>query len=488
MTGQQPFRRAGPPRSPRDLSAVLIEGAVIVGLRRLMLKVWPTHPENELKKMRGKPLPGRCILALCISSFLVGSLFTSRTWTTHPSPNTDGQMTTIREDMPMQDCDHKRKLVEEQSGDIVEKVTKTHQAINTGLWTEQCLDWRRTWPWSRTSRLDGRASELGASSSNHSLPKAFVVVGINTAFSSKRRRDSLRQTWLPRGEKLKKLEKEKGVVVRFVIGHTATPGGVLDRAIDAEDAKHRDFPQAGPRRGLPRALFQDPPLLLHGRLDVGRRLLRQGRRRRPPDPGHVGEHARDVSVQPRIYIGCMKSGPVLSLEGEKYHEPEFWKFGEEGNKYFRHATGQLYAISKDLAYYISTNLVSDSPILHRYANEDVSVGAWFIGLEVDHVDERSMCCGTPPDCALKAEAGNVCVAAFDWSCSGICKSVERMRRFTACAGKETALFGIFICDPGSLLKLCLHPTHRRRRRRRKKFYDYALVLYVRPPMRPQFIS
>ena len=41
--------------------------------------------------------------------------------------------------------------------------------------------------------------------------------------------------------------------------------------------------------------------------------------------------------------------------GMKYREPEYWKFGEMGNKYFLHATGQLYAISKDLAMYISTN-------------------------------------------------------------------------------------------------------------------------------------
>jgi hypothetical protein len=39
----------------------------------------------------------------------------------------------------------------------------------------------------------------------------------------------------------------------------------------------------------------------------------------------------------------------------RYYEPEHWKFGEPGNKYFRHATGQLYAISKDLATYISIN-------------------------------------------------------------------------------------------------------------------------------------
>jgi hypothetical protein len=127
--------------------------------------------------------------------------------------------------------------------------------------------------------------------------------------------------------------------------------------------------------------------------------------------------------KPRVYIGCMKSGPVLAQKTVKYHEPEYWKFGEDGNKYFRHATGQIYAISKDLANYISIN----QPILHKYANEDVSLGSWFIGLEVEHIDDRNFCCGTPPDCRWKAEAGDVCVASFEWSCSGICKSVERMK-------------------------------------------------------------
>lgn len=40
---------------------------------------------------------------------------------------------------------------------------------------------------------------------------------------------------------MKKLEKEKGIVIRFVIGHSATPGGVLDSAIDGEEAKYEDF-------------------------------------------------------------------------------------------------------------------------------------------------------------------------------------------------------------------------------------------------------
>ncbi|MCD9641450.1 putative beta-1,3-galactosyltransferase 8 [Datura stramonium] len=66
--------------------------------------------------------------------------------------------------------------------------------------------------------------------------KAFIVIGINTAFCSRKRHDSLRETWMPKGDKLMKLDKQKGIVVRFVIGHNATPGGVFDRAIDSEDA------------------------------------------------------------------------------------------------------------------------------------------------------------------------------------------------------------------------------------------------------------
>ena len=46
---------------------------------------------------------------------------------------------------------------------------------------------------------------------------------------------------------------------------------------------------------------------------------------------------------------------LLLSRDVRYYEPEHWKFGEVGNKYFRHATGQLYAISKDLATYISIN-------------------------------------------------------------------------------------------------------------------------------------
>ncbi|KAK6134714.1 hypothetical protein DH2020_031540 [Rehmannia glutinosa] len=190
------------------------------------------------------------------------------------------------------------------------------------------------------SILSGSPTSEATKDSNR---KYFMVIGINTAFSSRKRRDSVRATWMPQaGEKRRKLESEKGIIVRFVIGHSATLGGILDRAIEAEDQKHGDIMR-----------------LDHVEATLGETLARHRKK-------------------PRVYIGCMKSGPVLSQRGVRYHEPEFWKFGETGNKYFRHATGQLYAISKDLASYISVN----QHVLHKYANEDVSLGSWFIGLDI----------------------------------------------------------------------------------------------------------
>ncbi|GJS11310.1 probable beta-1,3-galactosyltransferase 8 [Tanacetum coccineum] len=360
---------------------------------------------------------------LCTASFLAGSLFTRHTWPYSPI-NNDFYFKNREQKLSLTtvpDCDRKRKLGEENSVDVMAEVTKTHQAIQSLDKTISTLEMELEV--ARTSLTGAKFLPERVASNKTSLQKAFVVIGINTAFSSKKRRDSVRETWMPTGSKLNKLAKEKGIIIRFVIGHSATPGGVLDRAIDAEDEKYHDFLRLNHVEGYhelsmkTRLYFSTAVSTWDAEFYV-----------KVDDDVHVNLGMLATSLaryrsKPRTYIGCMKSGPVLSQKGVRYHEPEYWKFGEEGNKYFRHATGQIYAISKDLAAYISIN----SGILHRYANEDVSLGSWLIGLDVQHIDDRSMCCGTPPDCEWKTQSGNVCVASFDWSCSGICKSVERMK-------------------------------------------------------------
>ncbi|XP_022937078.1 beta-1,3-galactosyltransferase 7-like isoform X1 [Cucurbita moschata] len=362
----------------------------------------------------------------CLSFFLFGMIATnSRLWLV---PESDGQVISRRrheQELQIVSEDSSIKMPAEKK-DVITAVYRTHEAI-------QSLDKKITMlnmdlveaknsPEMHSSDSYTPAIE---SSGKGSQPKKkmLMVIGINTAFSSRRRRDSVRETWMPRGEKLFQLEREKGIVVRFMIGHSATSNSILDRAIDSEDALHKDFLRLEHIEGYHELSAKTKSFFSTAvaRWDADFYV-------KIDDDVHVnlGMLATTLAYhrsKPRVYIGCMKSGPVLSSKSVKYHEPEYWKFGEEGNKYFRHATGQIYAISKDLATYMAVN----EPILHKYANEDVSLGAWLIGLEVEHIDDRNMCCGTPPDCEWKAQAGNVCVASFDWSCSGICKSVERIK-------------------------------------------------------------
>ncbi|KAK2433260.1 beta-1,3-galactosyltransferase [Trifolium repens] len=382
--------------------------------------------------MRGKPASAKTILFLCIACFLAGTLFTGQMWTS-PSSNHESSVLPTRHNGV-----HKRKIIEGES-DVMEEVTKTHQAIKSLDKAISTLGMELTA--SKTSQTSGQGQHLRQQASNHSIQKAFVVIGINTAFSSKKRRDSIRDTWLPKGDKLKELEKEKGIVVRFMIGHSTTPGSILDKSIDEEEAEHHDFLRLDHVEGYhelsskTRLFFSTVTSMwdadFYVKIDDDIHL----------NLGTLVNTLAKYRSRPRVYIGCMKSGPVLYQKGVKYHEAEYWKFGDEGNKYFRHATGQIYAISRDLADYISINW----PILHRYANEDVSLGTWLLGLEVEMVDERSMCCGTPPDCEWKARAGNICVASYDWKCSGICKSVERMKDVhKACGEGDGAYWNVEI--------------------------------------------
>jgi beta-1,3-galactosyltransferase 1/2/3/4/5/7/8 len=49
------------------------------------------------------------------------------------------------------------------------------------------------------------------------------------------------------------------------------------------------------------------------------------------------------------------------------------------------------------------------------------------------------------DCEWKAQAGNVCIASFDWSCSGICKSVEKLKDVHRLCGEgESAVWSALL--------------------------------------------
>ncbi|GFZ12526.1 Galactosyltransferase family protein [Actinidia rufa] len=306
-------------------------------------------------------------LLLCIGCFCAGMLFTDRMWALPEAKGISRRMGNEDErlNLVLEGCDPRIKDDKKESKDILGEVSKTHNAIQTLDKTISNLEMELA------AARAVQDSILGGSPISGDLKiseptkrrKYLMVIGINTAFSSRKRRDSVRATWMPQGDKRKKLEEEKGIIVRFVIGHSATSGGILDRAIEAEDKKHGDFLRLEHVEGYlelsakTKIFFTTAVSLWDADFYV-----------KVDDDVHVNIATLGTTLarhrsKPRVYIGCMKSGPVLAQKGVRYHEPEYWKFGEEGNKYFRHATGQLYAISKDLASYVSINQQATSVLL-----------------------------------------------------------------------------------------------------------------------------
>lgn len=43
-------------------------------------------------------------------------------------------------------------------------------------------------------------------------------------------------------------------------------------------------------------------------------------------------------------------------------------------------------------------------VCYRFANEDVTLGAWLMGLEITHVDERRLCCDSAEKCSAQVHS------------------------------------------------------------------------------------
>ncbi|CAN0920078.1 Beta-1,3-galactosyltransferase 7 [Linum grandiflorum] len=358
---------------------------------------------------------------ICAFCFALGLVFSNRTWVQDES---NAQLISQRRNEQELQVVSEHSLTARKSSqgkDVMDEVLKTHDAIQSLDKSIAMLQMELAASRSSQERMSLAATSVSRDGAP-SRPKVFVVIGINTAFSSRKRRDSVRETWMPQGDKLLQLEREKGIVIRFMIGHSATSNSILDHAIDSEAAQHQDFLRLEHVEGYHELSAKTKIFLSTAVAKWDAEFYVK-----VDDDVHVNLGMLAATLarhrsKPRVYIGCMKSGPVLSQKNVKYHEPEYWKFGEDGNKYFRHATGQIYAVSKDLATYISIN----QPLLHKFANEDVSLGSWLIGLEVEHIDDRNMCCGTPPGVVKETE-----------QCGVLFSELKIYALFRDCTGKES---------------------------------------------------
>ncbi|KAJ4911407.1 hypothetical protein Rs2_06028 [Raphanus sativus] len=218
--------------------------------------------------------------------------------------------------------------------------------------------------------------------------RPLVVIGIMTSLGNKKKRDAVRQAWMGTGASLKKIETEKGVIARFVIGRSANKGDSMDKSIDAENSQTDDFIILDDVVEAPEEASKKVKLFFAYAADRwDAQFYAKANDNIYVNMDVLGSTLAAHLGNPRAYIGCMKSGEVFSEPNQKWYEPEWWKFGDK-KSYFRHAYGEMYVITHALARFVSIN----RDILHAYAHDDVSTGSWFVGLDVKHVDEGKFCC------------------------------------------------------------------------------------------------
>ncbi|XP_024393869.1 probable beta-1,3-galactosyltransferase 13 [Physcomitrium patens] len=242
-------------------------------------------------------------------------------------------------------------------------------------------------------------------------PKVLAFVGINTGFDSGLRRKVLRETWFPTTpEELASLESTTGLAFRFVIGHT-TEGRKM-KALEEEVEKHKDFmlidiDEKYKKLNLKTLAYFRTAYALYDadfymKIDDDIYL-------RPDRLATLLSKPRGSS---RVYLGCMKKGPVVTDPKYKWYEPKAYMVGRE---YFLHAYGPIYGLSKEVV----ANLAATKDHMYRmFINEDVTIGVWMLAMDVEHEDNRDICA---------TKCGPTAIAVWDLpKCSGLCNPTMRM--------------------------------------------------------------
>ncbi len=127
----------------------------------------------------------------------------------------------------------------------------------------------------------------------------------------------------------------------------------------------------------------------------------------------------------RVYLGCLRAGSPLRFAGTAYAHlavGQSLQFADPEPSVLPYAAGQLYALSRELALHLADN----AALMRHFGNEDVSMGAWLVGLDTATVDEPRFCCAHCGEQHPRAP----CVAVFQQECAGVCQPEANLPRLS----------------------------------------------------------
>ena len=199
------------------------------------------------------------------------------------------------------------------------------------------------------------------------------------------RRSLIRDTWLrAKDSAFQKKLSDHGIVVKFVMGHALDDKS--EQALVRESRIHGDLLRlelhetyanlAEKSHAFFKAVMSlyDPNYIIKVDDDVYFKLSRLP---------SVVKHWDSIDAD---YVGCMKTGDIQMDPKYKWFEPQHTLLGDAS--YFAHSWGSVYVLSRIAA---QAMLEIKKENLRFFANEDVTVGAWMLALDMKHYDDRRLC-------------------------------------------------------------------------------------------------
>lgn len=241
--------------------------------------------------------------------------------------------------------------------------------------------------------------------------KVMAFVGIQTGFASAGRRRALRKTWMPSDHLgLQRLEEATGLAFRFVIGKTEDTSKMekLRREVEIYDdfllldieEEYSKLPYKTLAFFKAAYALYDSDFYVKADDDI---YLR---------PDRLSLLLAKERHHKQTYLGCMKKGPVFTDPKQKWHEPLAYMLGKE---YFLHAYGPIYALS---SHVVASLVALQNNSFRMFSNEDVTIGAWMLAMNVNHENIRQLC---QPKCTATS------IAVWDIpKCSGLCNPEKKM--------------------------------------------------------------
>lgn len=124
------------------------------------------------------------------------------------------------------------------------------------------------------------------------------------------------------------------------------------------------------------------------------------------------------------YMGCMKSGAIVTEDGKGWYEPQHGRFGDGKDKsYPMHARSAMFGFSR----LVARHLARSREVLSRYAHPDTTIGTWMLGLDVEY-DDNELFCTDWRSCA----AGKKPLGAKDPTCEGMCHPQNMEEGWKSC--------------------------------------------------------